>query len=64
MAAAAAAVPQQLHVLGGGAVEKKQVYFGYAKVQWESDQVRKQGSPYFAFVHLAAAFYGIQVKQV
>jgi hypothetical protein len=25
--------------LGGGAVEKKQVYFEYAKVQWESDQV-------------------------
>jgi hypothetical protein len=35
----AAAVPQQLHVLAGGAVEKKQVYFEYAKVQWESDQV-------------------------
>jgi hypothetical protein len=35
----AAAVPQQLHVLGGGGVEKKQVYFEYAKVRWESDQV-------------------------
>ncbi|WIA44448.1 hypothetical protein OEZ86_007199 [Tetradesmus obliquus] len=32
--AAAAALP----VLGGGGVEKKQVYFEYAKPQWESEQ--------------------------
>jgi hypothetical protein len=38
-AAAAAAVPGQLHLLSGGAVEKKQVYFEYAKLQWETDQV-------------------------
>jgi hypothetical protein len=36
---AAAAAP--LPALNGGAVEKKQVYFEYAKVQWESEQVGK-----------------------
>lgn len=28
-----------LSVLGGGGVENKQVYFEYAKPQWESEQV-------------------------
>jgi hypothetical protein len=44
--------------VGGGAVEKKQVYFEYAKVQWESDQVSLLNLLYLLSVDMRSVVCG------